>query len=69
MTSGDATAGTVRRFLAQPRRMLIGGRWVESHHGESLESLDPATGRPLTTIPRGDATDVDRAVRAARAAF
>jgi phenylacetaldehyde dehydrogenase len=69
MTSGDATTGTVRRFLDQPRRMLIGGQWVESHNGKSLESLDPATGQPLTTIPRGDATDVDRAVRAARAAF
>jgi phenylacetaldehyde dehydrogenase len=69
MTSGDATAETVRRFLDQPRRMLIGGQWVESHTGKTLESVDPATARPLTTIPRGDATDVDRAVHAARAAF
>ncbi len=69
MTSGDATAATVRRFLDQPRRMLIGGRWVESRTGETLESVDPATALPLTTIPRGDATDVDQAVRAARAAF
>jgi phenylacetaldehyde dehydrogenase len=69
MTSGDSTAGTVRRFLDQPRRMLIGGQWVESRTGETLESVDPATGRSLTTVPRGDATDVDRAVRAARAAF
>jgi phenylacetaldehyde dehydrogenase len=49
--------------------MLIGGQWVESRTGETLESVDPATGRSLTTIPRGDAADVDRAVRAARAAF
>jgi phenylacetaldehyde dehydrogenase len=69
MTSGDSTTGTVRRFLDQPRRMLIGGQWVESRTGETLESVDPATGRPLTTIPRGDAADVDQAVRAARAAF
>jgi len=69
MTSGDPTAGTVRRFLDQPRRMLIGGQWVESRTGETLESVDPATGRPLTTIPRGDATDVDQAVRTARTAF
>ncbi len=69
MTSGDSAAGTVRRFLDQPRRMLIGGQWVDSHTGEALKSIDPATGLSLTTIPRGDATDVDRAVRAARAAF
>jgi phenylacetaldehyde dehydrogenase len=49
--------------------MLIGGTWVESLTGETLESVDPATGRALTTIPRGDAADVDRAVAAARTAF
>src|SRR5690348_1414543 len=69
MTSGDGTAATVRRFLDQPRRMLIGGQWVESQAGQTLESIDPATGRPLATVPRGEAADVDRAVRAARAAF
>lgn len=61
MTSGDSVAATVRRFLDQPRRMLIGGQWADSRTGETLESVDPATGRPLATIPRGDAADVDRA--------
>jgi phenylacetaldehyde dehydrogenase len=69
MTADGGAAEKVRRFLGQPRRMLIGGKWVESLTGETLESFDPATGRPLTTIPRGDAADVDRAVAAARAAF
>lgn len=59
----------VEKYLGRPRRMLIGGQWVESLSGETLESADPATGRPLTTIPRGDAADVDRAVAAARTAF
>src|SRR5947207_11369813 len=69
VTSGDSTAATVRRFPDRPRRMLIGGQWVESRTGKTLESVDPATARPLATIPRGDAIDVDRAVRAARVAF
>ena len=64
----DAT-DKVEKYLGQPRRMLIGGQWVESLSGEALESVDPATGSLLTTIPRGDATDVDRAVAAARTAF
>jgi phenylacetaldehyde dehydrogenase len=59
----------VETFLGRPRRMLVGGQWVESLSGETLESADPATGRPLTTIPGGDAADVDRAVAAARTAF
>ncbi|MGE5136913.1 MAG: aldehyde dehydrogenase family protein [Gemmatimonadota bacterium] len=62
-------AGKVEKFLGQPRHMLIGGQWVEARSGETIESIDPATGRPLTSIPRGDAGDVDRAVAAARDAF
>jgi phenylacetaldehyde dehydrogenase len=64
-----AAAATVEKFLSQPRRMLIGEQWVQARSGETIESIDPATGRPLTTIPAGDAADVDRAVAAARAAF
>jgi phenylacetaldehyde dehydrogenase len=68
MTDNGA-ADQVRRFLSEPRRMLIGGTWTGSVTGETLESVDPATGRPLTTIPYGGASDVDRAVAAARTAL
>jgi phenylacetaldehyde dehydrogenase len=69
MSSESSLSQTVRRFVNRPQRMLIGGEWVESHTGETLESVDPATGRRLTTVARGDGVDVDRAVRTARAAF
>ncbi|MDP4501921.1 aldehyde dehydrogenase family protein [Nonomuraea turcica] len=69
MSSEISLSQTVRRFVNRPQRMLIGGEWVESRTGETLESVDPATGRKLTTIARGDSADVDRAVRAARDAF
>jgi phenylacetaldehyde dehydrogenase len=62
-------AGAVGRFLAEPRTMLIGGRWVGALSGRSFASVDPATGAVLTTVPDGDAADVDRAVTAARRAF
>ncbi|GAA2448439.1 aldehyde dehydrogenase family protein [Streptomyces glaucus] len=51
-----------------PRRMFIGGAWVDALDGAVLETLDPATEQTLATVPRGGAADVDRAVRAARAA-
>jgi phenylacetaldehyde dehydrogenase len=51
------------------RRMLIGGAWAEAASGETFETLDPATEEVLATVPMGGAEDVDRAVRAARAAF
>ncbi|MFD1538918.1 aldehyde dehydrogenase family protein [Nonomuraea guangzhouensis] len=69
MSSDTSLSQTVRRFVNRPQRMLIGGAWVESRTGATLESIDPATGRRLTTIARGDGADVDRAVRAARDAF
>jgi len=49
--------------------MLIGGAWVEAQGGERLDSLNPATGKVLASIPSGDARDVDLAVRAAREAL
>jgi acyl-CoA reductase-like NAD-dependent aldehyde dehydrogenase len=51
------------------RRMLIGGQWVDSVAGETLEVEDPAHRRPIAEVPRGRAEDVDRAVKAAAAAF
>ncbi|MGI5132281.1 aldehyde dehydrogenase family protein [Pseudonocardia sp. CA-107938] len=60
---------SVADFLAVPRRMLVGGQWVEARSGERIDSLDPATGKVLTSIPAGDGADIDRAVAAARAAL
>jgi len=51
------------------RQMLIGGDWVDAVDGDTFVTVDPATERVLATVPRGRAADVDRAVRAARAAF
>ncbi len=58
-----------RTFLAKPAKMLIGGQWPEASSGETLPSIDPATGKVLGVFPSGTATDADEAVRAARRAF
>ncbi|MDR0996057.1 MAG: aldehyde dehydrogenase family protein [Zoogloeaceae bacterium] len=50
-------------------QMLIGGQWKDSASGKTLETHNPATGEKLATIPAGDASDVDAAVKAAWAAF
>src|SRR5215467_6593284 len=60
---------SVESFLAQPRKMLIGGRWVEAVSGKTFSTLNPATGETLTEIADGDAEDINRAVSAARMAF
>jgi phenylacetaldehyde dehydrogenase len=59
-----------KAFLARGgNRLLIGGEWVPGQSGQTLDTLDPATGKALTQIVRGSAADVDKAVAAARAAF
>ncbi|HUF71874.1 MAG TPA: aldehyde dehydrogenase [Gammaproteobacteria bacterium] len=50
-------------------RMLIAGEWCEAGSGQTFESFNPFTGRAWASVPRAGADDVDRAVRAARAAF
>src|SRR5919201_1925178 len=51
-------------------RMFVGGEWVESADGRTFEVETPAErGRVIAQVPRAGAADVDRAVRAAAAAF
>jgi aldehyde dehydrogenase (NAD+) len=47
--------------------LFIGGTWIPGE-GESFETLNPASGKPLAQLTQATAADVDRAVRAARAA-
>src|SRR6188508_1573621 len=50
-------------------QMYIDGRFVEPAGGQFFESDNPFTGEPWALIPRGNAEDVDRAVRAAHKAL
>ncbi len=56
-------------FLKEPKKLLIGGKWVEAASGKTFETLNPATGEVLATVAEGDAEDINRAVKAARRAF
>jgi acyl-CoA reductase-like NAD-dependent aldehyde dehydrogenase len=48
-------------------RLLIDGRLVEG--AGTLDVINPATGRVLTTAPRADRAQLEEAVAAAKAAF
>ncbi|HEV2009158.1 MAG TPA: aldehyde dehydrogenase [Burkholderiales bacterium] len=60
----DTTTATLVTY-----QMYIDGQWVDSASGQHFESDNPFTGKAWALIPRGNAQDVDRAVRAARKAF
>jgi 1-pyrroline dehydrogenase len=56
--------------LTAPRRqMFIDGDWADAMSGETAVVINPATEEEIGQVPKGDASDVDRAVAAARAAF
>jgi len=54
---------------ALTRGHLIAGEQVPAVSGETFESLDPTTAKPLATLALGAAEDVERAVAAARSAL
>ena len=60
---------SVETFIAAPRQMFINGEWTDAASGKTFETPNPATGETLARVAEGDAEDINRAVRAARAAF
>ncbi|NLL52722.1 MAG: aldehyde dehydrogenase [Peptococcaceae bacterium] len=50
-------------------KMLIGGKWVSADSGKTFVTVNPTTGEELGKVPLADNSDVDKAVKAARAAF
>ena len=50
-------------------QLFISGEWTPARSGQTFEAIDPSTEEVLAGVARGDARDVDAAVRAAREAF
>src|SRR6476659_5958313 len=66
------SAGPVEEWLARHERrfdLFIGGKWHKAKTGESFETLNPATAKPIARVAQAGEKDVDAAVRAARKAL
>jgi aldehyde dehydrogenase (NAD+) len=66
------TATTQKRdtnAAVRETRLFINGEFVDPIEGKSFETLNPATGEVIAKVAEGTAKDVDRAVKAARAAL
>ena len=61
--------GQTRAFLAQAKKLLIDGEWVDAVSGKTFAVEDPATQETIAHVAEGDAADIDKAVAAARRAF
>ncbi len=60
---------SLQSFLSSPKKMLIGGKWVEAKSGKTFDVYDPATDQVVAQAAEGEAADVELAVAAARKAF
>src|ERR1700757_2409226 len=69
--NADLTAlnARVQQFISQPRKVLIGGRWVAAKNGATFDVFTPATGERIAGVAACEKPDVDAAVAAARKAF
>jgi acyl-CoA reductase-like NAD-dependent aldehyde dehydrogenase len=66
----EQLSDAARSFLQNAHHdLVIGGERPGAADGRTFETLDPATGAPIAVVAHAGAEDVDRAVRAARAAF
>src|SRR5919197_358311 len=60
----------VSSFLSGgPKKLLIGGQWVDAASGKTFDTINPATGEVLARGAEGEQEDVNRAVAAARKAL
>ncbi|MFZ3217451.1 MAG: aldehyde dehydrogenase family protein [Candidatus Acidiferrales bacterium] len=59
----------VTGFVGRRHKLMINGKWVDAASGKTFPTYNPATGEVLAQVAAGDKEDIDRAVKAARAAF
>lgn len=64
-----ANAGLTWIAERQPFGLFINNKWVKPASKQYIESINPATGKPLARVAAANSEDVDKAVKAARKAF
>lgn len=60
---------TIKAPAVRQTKMLINGKWCDSRSGKTFATVNPVTEEVIAQVAEGDASDVDAAVKAARAAF
>ncbi|ONH65737.1 Aldehyde dehydrogenase [NAD(P)+] 1 [Cyberlindnera fabianii] len=53
----------------QPTGLFINNEWVAATSGEFVESINPATGKPICKVHAAGVEDIDKAAKAAAEAF
>ena len=50
-------------------KLFINNEFVDSESGKTFSTVNPATGEVICELQEGDKADVDKAIKAAKAAF
>src|SRR5947208_1156882 len=69
LVSTPAMNPEVSTFISRKQKLFINGKWVDAASGRTFPTYDPSTGEVLAQVAEADREDIDRAVKAARAAF
>src|SRR6184192_232969 len=69
LVSTPAMNPEVSIFISRKQKLFINGKWVDAASGKTFPTYDPSTGEVLAQVAEADREDIDRAVKAARAAF
>ena len=68
MATSTTTSSGIDKLLSN-RKLFINGEFVDAESGKTFSVINPATGEEICQVAEGDAADIDKAVKAARAAF
>lgn len=67
--SDIALLPSVEAFLNRNHALFIDGGYVQSHCSQTLEVINPATGKVISRVADADSADIDAAVESARRGF
>ena len=67
--SAVLTSPTESQVAVSATKLLINGQWIDSESGKTFPTINPSTGQETSQVAEADAADVNKAVKAARAAF
>ena len=68
-TSTAQLPAFAQKFLKEPKKLFIDGKFVDAKSGKTFPVFNPATGETIAYVAEGDSADIDLAVAAARRAF
>src|SRR3954469_8308250 len=60
---------TAAETLIERKQLYIGGEWVDPSGSDTIDVINASTEEVMGSVPQGTPEDVDRAAKAARAAF